>query len=95
MLVTFLIPGALRPLTGGHAKVELDVASSAKLRDVLETLWVLHPGLRDRVMTEQGGVREHVNLFVGNENVRYTGGLNTAVPAGTEISIVPSISGGE
>jgi molybdopterin converting factor small subunit len=94
MQVIFLIPGGLRPFTGGKAKVELEVASSAKLRDALEALGELHSGIRDRVMTEQGEVREHINLFVGTEDARYTGGLSTPVPPGVEISIVPSISGG-
>ena len=53
-----------------------------------------HPGVRDRVLTEQGQIREHINVFVGNEDTRYTGGLATPVRAGAEISIVPAISGG-
>jgi PPOX class probable F420-dependent enzyme len=50
--------------------------------------------MRDRVVTEQGQVREHINIFVGKENIRYTGGLATPVPPGAEISIVPAVSGG-
>jgi molybdopterin converting factor small subunit len=46
------------------------------------------------VITEQGAVREHLNIFVGNEDVRYTGGLGTRLPASAVISIVPAISGG-
>jgi molybdopterin converting factor small subunit len=57
-------------------------------------LWILYPGIRDRVATEQGLVREHINIFVGEENIRYTGGLATPVPSGAEISIVPAVSGG-
>jgi molybdopterin synthase sulfur carrier subunit len=45
-------------------------------------------------LTETVEARRHVNLFVANENVRYTGGLSTAIPAGAEVSIVPAISGG-
>jgi len=44
--------------------------------------------------TEQGQVREHINVFVGNEDVRYTGGLQTPIPDGAEITIIPAISGG-
>jgi molybdopterin converting factor small subunit len=69
-------------------------ATPATLRDALEALWTLYPGIRDRVVTEQGQIREHVNVFVGNEDVRHTGGLATAIPGGAEISIVPAISGG-
>jgi molybdopterin converting factor small subunit len=45
-------------------------------------------------VTEQGQVREHINIFIGNENSRYTGGLASPITAGTEISIVPAVSGG-
>ncbi len=93
MSVTFHIPGPLRPFTGGQSQVEIEMSPST-LRDALEGLWALHPGVRDRVVSEQGDVREHINVFVGKEDVRYTGGLATPVPAGAEISIVPAISGG-
>jgi molybdopterin converting factor small subunit len=54
----------------------------------------LHPGVRDRVVNEQGAVRQHVNVFVGDESIRYTGGLDTPLAEGSEISIVPAVSGG-
>lgn len=50
--------------------------------------------MRDRVLTEQGEVRRHINIFVGEENIRYTGGLATLVSAESVISIVPAVSGG-
>jgi sulfur-carrier protein len=92
MSVTFFIPGGLRPFADGKSKVE--VPQSGTLRDALEALWTLYPGIRDRVVTEQGQVREHINLFVGNENSRCTGGLATPLTAGAEITIVPAVSGG-
>ena len=52
------------------------------------------PAIRDRVLTEQGEIREHVNVFVGNAAARSTGGLATPVADGVEISIIPAISGG-
>lgn len=93
MPVTFHIPGPLRSFTGGESRVEIPGAP-ANLLDALESLWAAWPGVRDRIVTEQGEVREHINLFVGPEDVRYTGGLATPVPQGSEISIVPAISGG-
>jgi molybdopterin converting factor small subunit len=93
MPVIIHIPGPLRPHAGGNSQVKID-ASPATLRDALATLWTVYPGIRDRVMTEQGEIREHVNVFVGNEDIRYTGGLNTPVTAESEISIVPAVSGG-
>ena len=65
-----------------------------RVRDALQALWTLYPGLRDRLVTEQGQIREHLNVFVGNEDVRYTGGLATPLSAGAEISILAAISGG-
>ena len=93
MPLTFHIPGPLRTFTGGRAQVQL-MGSAATLQDALELLWGAYPGMRDRVLTEQGEIREHINVFVGNEAARYTGGLATPVGAASEISIIPAISGG-
>ena len=51
-------------------------------------------GIRDRVVNEQGNVREHINIFVGDENIRFTSGLATPLRGGSEITIVPAVSGG-
>jgi len=91
--VTFQIPGALREFTGGRSTVEIQ-NTPLTLGDALSVLWTLYPGVRDRIATEQGQVRQHINIFIGNENTRYTGGLASPVPAGSEISIVPAVSGG-
>ena len=93
MPVTFHIPGPLRPFTSARAELQID-GTPAALSDALELLWQRHPGLRDRIVTEQGQVREHINLFVGAEDSRYTGGLATSLPADAEIWIIPAISGG-
>jgi molybdopterin converting factor small subunit len=93
MPVTFHIPGALREFTAGHSRVQIE-ASPSTLADALSALWTLYPGVRDRIATEQGQVREHVNIFFGDENVRYTGGLASPISANCEISIVPAVSGG-
>jgi sulfur-carrier protein len=91
--VTYHIPAPLREFTEGQSQVEIAHAPTT-LADALAALWILYPGLRDRVVTEQGQIREHINIFVGDEDVRFTGGLTTRLSAGSEISIVPSISGG-
>ena len=93
MQVTFHITGALREFTRGRSKVEIE-GSTATIADALSELWKLHPGVRDRIATEQGQIREHINIFVGDEHIRYTGGLMTPLSAGAQISIVPAISGG-
>jgi molybdopterin synthase sulfur carrier subunit len=93
MAVRFLLPAYLRPFAGAREGLELD-ASPATVRQALEALRALHPGVLDRVLTEQGEVRRHVNVFVGAESIRHTGGLETPLPDGAEISIVPAVSGG-
>ena len=93
MPVTFHIPGPLRALTGGESRVEVP-GTPATLREALESLWAVWPAIRDRLVTEQGDIREHINLFVGSEDVRYTGGFATLIPPVSEITIIPAISGG-
>lgn len=93
MGIIFHIPGSLQEFTSGRRQVEIR-SSPATLGDALSALWTIYPGLRDRIATEQGQVREHVSIFVGNENMRYTGGLTTPIPAQCEISIIPAVSGG-
>ena len=93
MPVTFHIPAALREFTEGRSIVELHL-SPTTVAEALSALWARYPGVRDRIMNEQDQIRQHINIFVGNENIRYTGGPSTAVPAGSQISIVPAVSGG-
>jgi molybdopterin converting factor small subunit len=88
--VTVYIPGPLRGFTAGRDVVELPGAP-ATLGDALAALFAAHPGLRDRVLTETGALRRHVNLFVGAERA----GLDTAVPDGAELAILPAVSGGQ
>lgn len=94
MGVTFHIPGPLQEFTGGKSKISIE-QTPATVAEALAALWTLYPGVRDRIVTEQGGIREHINLFVGEENIRYTGGLTTRLQNPAEISIVPAISGGQ
>ena len=89
----FHIPGPLREFTAGHSQVNIE-QSPATLAEALSALWTVYPGVRDRIVTEQGQVREHINIFIADENIRYTGGLASPVSTGSEISIVPAVSGG-
>jgi len=97
MHVTVRIPGQLRTYTSGQAEIGIDVhvvVAAATVRDALMELSVMHPGVRDRVMDEQGRVRQHVNVFVGRESIRFMGGLDTPIADGAVLSIYPSVSGG-
>jgi molybdopterin converting factor small subunit len=91
--VAFTIPGPLRPFASGESRALLG-APARTVAEALAALWVLHPGLKARVLTEQGQVRPHVNIFVNADNVRDLGGLSTRLPESCEIAILPAVSGG-
>ncbi len=93
MAVTVRIPSYLASFAGGRNSLELD-GSPATVADALASLWQLHPSLRVRILDEQGAVRQHINIFVGEEAIRFADGLSTKVPEGAEILIVPAVSGG-
>ncbi|HVT39735.1 MAG TPA: MoaD/ThiS family protein [Gemmatimonadaceae bacterium] len=92
-MVTFELPNALMPFARGLGEVRVEDARGT-VREALVKLGATHPGIVERVLTEQGEVREHVNLFVGEENIRFLGGLSTPVAEGETITIVPAVSGG-
>ena len=83
----------MREFTAGESRVRIE-ARTATLAEALSALWRLYPGVRDRMATEQGQIREHINVFIGDEDIRYTGGLMSPVAEGSEISIIPAVSGG-
>ena len=91
--VHFWIPGPLRSMTGGRTHVEVETCGRT-LHDALAALFAAHPGLRDRILTERGEIREHVNVFVGKSEARSIDGLATPLADGMKISIIPAISGG-
>jgi sulfur-carrier protein len=90
METTVKIPAPLRPLTGGKDEVS---ASGATVGEVIDDLERRHPGVRDRLLDDKG-VRRFVNLYVGDEDIRFLEGLDTALKGGEQISIVPAIAGG-
>ncbi|MGE5413793.1 MAG: hypothetical protein ACM3NW_06425, partial [Syntrophomonadaceae bacterium] len=83
MAIRFLVPGPLRPFANGRSFVALETSPST-VADALAALRVLHPGLTERVLTETGDVRPHVNVFVAETNIRDAAGLATRVPEGSE-----------
>ena len=89
----FRVPTYLQTFTGGRADVSVN-AEAHTVNDALAALWKAHPGLRDRVVTEQNEVRQYLNIFVGADNIRDLAGLATEVKDGCEITIVPSVAGG-
>lgn len=84
------IPAPLRTLTGGQDEVP---ATGGTVGEVIEDLEKRHPGIKDRLVDTKG-VRRFINIYVGEEDVRFLEGLSTPVKAGDQISIVPAIAGG-
>ena len=91
MSVSVRIPTILRPYTGGASEVAVDGGTLAEVIDALE---VAHPGLRARVLDDDGAIRRFVNVYVNDDDVRFAEGLVTATPDGTSISIIPAVAGG-
>ena len=89
-MATVRIPTPLRTLTGGSDEVSAD---GATVRAVLDDLEVKYPGFKDRILDEKG-VRRFVNLYLGEEDIRFLQGLDTAVAAGDQLTVVPAIAGG-
>lgn len=93
MTITFMIPGPLRHLAGNRGEVRVEGAAGT-VGEALSLLWNDCPGVRDRVLTELGEVRQHINIFVDGLNIRDSGGLSAPVRDGAEIYILPAVSGG-
>jgi molybdopterin synthase sulfur carrier subunit len=90
MPITLRVPGELSVFTDGRAVITLP-NHSCTVRDVFQSLWSLHPGLHDRIVDEQGEIRQHINVFVGKECIRFTGGLTMPLPEVADISIMPAL----
>jgi molybdopterin converting factor small subunit len=91
MSVHVRVPTILRTYTGGGSEV---TAEGATLGEVLEDLDQRHPGIRSRILDDQGELRRFVNVYVGNDDVRFLDGLATATPDGTQVSVIPAVAGG-
>lgn len=93
MALTFLISGPLRELAGNRSRIQVQGAAGS-VSDALSLLWAECPSFRDRVVTELGELRPHLNIFVDGESIRYSGGFKAPVQDGAEIVILPALSGG-
>ena len=95
MDVRVRLPTQLRNLAAGASSVVVVVDSApATISSVLDSLAASHPALERRVRDETGRTRVHVNLFVDADNIRDLSGVETTVADGSEVSIIPAISGG-
>ena len=91
MAVIIRIPTTLRPLTAGQPEVEVEAGT---VGEAIAALDAAHPGSTSRILDESGALRRFVNVFVSDDDVRFLDGLDTAVPEGATIAIVPAVAGG-
>lgn len=91
MSVTVRVPTTLRTLTGGDAEVEVE---GGTVGEVLGALEGRHPGFASRILDDEGGIRRFVNVFVADDDVRFLQGLDTPVPEGETLAIIPAVAGG-
>lgn len=92
MPITIHLSGHLKAYSGGELEIAVP-GDFATVGDVLESLWKQHIALRDRVLTEQGEIRQHVNIFVGSDDVKRLRGLATKIDS-NDLHIFNAVSGG-
>jgi MoaD family protein len=91
MSVDVRIPTILRSYTGGAKAVE---GAGDTLTDLLADLDSRHPGLRGRLVTEEGALHRFVNVYVNDEDVRFLGGLEAKLADGDTVTVLPAVAGG-
>ena len=91
MAVSVRIPTILRTYTGGESEVS---AEGDTLAEVLDDLDSSYAGIKGRILDESGALRRFVNVYVGNDDVRFLDELATPTPDGVQISVIPAVAGG-
>jgi molybdopterin converting factor small subunit len=91
MAIEVRIPTILRTHTGGAKTVE---GSGDTLAQLFADIDIRHPGLRGRLITEEGALHRFVNVYVNDEDVRFTGALETKLDDGDSVTILPAVAGG-
>jgi molybdopterin synthase sulfur carrier subunit len=91
MAITVRIPTALRRITQGQGEVSVDASNIGQLIDALEKEF---PGIKERLVDENGEIRKFVNFFVNDEDIRFLQGKDTPLKDGDVVAIIPAIAGG-
>jgi sulfur-carrier protein len=91
MSLKVVIPTPLRKYTSGAETVEVEAAT---VKEALDNIESKYPGFRANVCDESGSLRRFINIYVDGEDVRFLENLATPVTDGSELAIVPAISGG-
>ncbi len=91
MAIEVRIPTILRSHTGGEKTVQ---GSGDSLSALIDDLDARHSGIKGRLIADDGALHRFVNVYVNDEDVRYTGGLDSTIGDGDEVSILPAVAGG-
>jgi sulfur-carrier protein len=91
MTIKVKIPTPLRKLTQNQAEVDAD---GSTIREIVDSLEAQFPGFKERMCDEHGELRRFVNVYVGEEDIRFMDGLDTKIPDGESVSIIPAVAGG-
>ncbi len=91
MAVTVRIPTQLRSATGGASEARVD---GGTVSEVLDALFEQFGELRERISDEHGSLRRFVNVYLSGEDIRFLDGIETSVPDGSELTILPAVAGG-
>lgn len=91
MSVVVRVPTTLRTLTAGESEVKVDGATVGEVLGALESTY---PGFNERLFDDEGAIRRFVNVFVADDDVRFLQGLDTPIPDGATLSIIPAVAGG-
>jgi molybdopterin synthase sulfur carrier subunit len=92
MSVKVKIPTQLRQVTGGAS--EVDVSGATTVKEMIEKLGAEHPALIERILDEEGQIRRFINVYVGDEDVRFLNGMDTPLEEAGTVSILPAVAGG-
>ena len=90
-MAQFRIPGPLRRLSDGEVTVDVEAED---LASAIAALDARYPGFKDRLLDESGDLRQFVNVYLNDEDVRLGSGLSAKVGDSDEISIIPAVAGG-
>ncbi len=91
MSIAIRLPTVLRPAAGGQATVE---AEGATVGEVFDDLIRQHPGLRDQLLTQDGELHRHLNVFLNDDDIRYLGKLDAKVGDSDTLTLMPAVAGG-
>ena len=90
-MATVRIPSPMRDLVGNQKRIE---SSCPSVRAMIDEIDAAHPGFKSRLLDGDGELSAFVQIYVGDEDIRFLSGLETEISAGTRVSIVPAAAGG-